>query len=174
MLRLVRGATTSATLVRARLREVEEAMRFASTTHARRDGAYGNGGGAYRNADGRLDASAVEVAASEDVRRVRAWPAGLALLELMAPRAANATGPTTATTNPSAGGRAASAFALRHANMHSFEADRQAWRGTSREYADAGGADLAHKLADVADGVLKMLRNAAERHRRAPPPSTTT
>jgi E3 ubiquitin-protein ligase SHPRH len=97
---------------------------------------------------------------------VRALPAGLALLELMAPRAANATGPTTATTNPSAGGRAASAFALRHANMHSFEADRQAWRGTSREYADAGGADLAHKLADVADGVLKILRNAAERHRR--------
>ena len=166
MLRLVRGATTSATLVRARLREVEEAMRFASTTHARRDGTYGNGGGAYRNADGRLDASAVEAAASEDVRRVRALPAGLALLELMAPRAANATGPTTATTNPSAGGRAASAFALRHANMHSFEADRQAWRGTSREYADAGGADLAHKLADVADGVLKILRNAAERHRR--------
>ena len=165
LLRLVRGATTSATLVRARLREVEEAMRFASTTHARRDGAYA-GGGAYRNADGRLDASAVEAAASEDVRRVRALPAGLALLELMAPRAANATGPTTTTTNPSAGGRAASAFALRHANMHSFEADRQAWRGTSREYADAGGADLAHKLADVADGVFKMLRIAAERHRR--------
>ena len=98
---------------------------------------------------------------------MRALPAGLALLELMAPRETNASGPTAARRSaPSAGGRAASAFALRNADMRSFEADRQAWRGTSREYADAGGADLAHKLADVADGLLKILRNAAERHRR--------
>ena len=81
--------------------------------------------------------------------------------ELMAPREANASGPTAARRSaPSAGGRAASAFALRNADMRSFEADRQAWRGTSREYADAGGADLAHKLADAADGLLKILRNA--------------
>jgi len=171
LLRMVRGATTSATLVRARLRDVEEAMRHASTSGAPRDGQVGrlaNGASlSFRDAAGQLDASAVEAAAAEDVRRVRALPAGLALLELMAPREANASGPTAARRSaPSAGGRAASAFALRNADMRSFEADRQAWRGTSREYADAGGADLAHKLADVADGLLKILRNAAERHRR--------
>ena len=171
LLRMVRGATTSATLVRARLRDVEEAMRHASTSGAPRDGHVGrwaNGASlSFRDAAGQLDASAVEAAAAEDVRRVRALPAGLALLELMAPREANASGPTAARRSaPSAGGRAASAFALRNADMRSFEADRQAWRGTSREYADAGGADLAHKLADVADGLLKILRNAAERHRR--------
>ena len=38
LLRMVRGATTSATLVRARLRDVEEAMRHASTSGAPRDG----------------------------------------------------------------------------------------------------------------------------------------
>ena len=58
------------------------------------------------------------------------------------------------------------AFQLRNADMHSFEADRQAWRGTNREYADAGGADLAHKLASVVDGVFRVLRAAAERHPR--------
>ena len=179
LLRLVRGATTSATLVRARLREVEEAMRFASTSHgARRSGGHATHGSAvaapFRDAAGQLDASAVDAAAAEDVRRVRALPAGLALLELMAPREANASGPTSMGSRGSLprgtaadnGGRAASAFALRNADMRSFEADRHAWRGTSREYADARGADLAHKLADVADGVFKILRNAAERHRR--------
>ena len=171
LLRLVRGATTSAALVRARLRDVEEALRFASTSTTRRGGhAAGRfaGSASFRDAAGQLDASAVEAAAAEDVRRVRALPAGLALLELMAPRGANASGPTSRAGGGAgaAGGRAASAFALRNADMHSFEADRQAWRGTSREYADARGADLAHKLADVADGVFKMLRSASERHRR--------
>jgi hypothetical protein len=31
-----------------------------------------------------------------------------------------------------------SAFQLRNRDMHTFEARQQAWRGTSREYADAG------------------------------------
>jgi hypothetical protein len=30
------------------------------------------------------------------------------------------------------------AFQLRNRDMHTFEARQQAWRGTSREYADAG------------------------------------
>jgi hypothetical protein len=68
--------------------------------------------------------------------------------------------------SPADTGRVASAFALRNANMLSFEADRQAWRGTSRTYADAGGADLAHKLAVVADGVFKLLRAAWDRDHR--------
>lgn len=169
LLRLVRGATTSATLVRSRLREVEEAMRAASTsvTTSGRGGRANHGG--FRDSAGQLNASAVEAAASADVDRVRALPAGLALLELMAPREANVSGPVAAARVSTAAvdtGRAASAFQLRNANMHSFEAGRQAWRGTSREYADAGGADLAHKLADVADGLFKILRNASERDKR--------
>ena len=58
------------------------------------------------------------------------------------------------------------AWQLRNADMHSFEAARQQWRGTAREYADAGGADLAHKLASVVDGVFRILRGAEERHPR--------
>ena len=58
------------------------------------------------------------------------------------------------------------AFQLRNANMRSFEADRQAWRGTSREYADAGGAELARKLAGVTESVHKALRAHADRAAR--------
>ena len=39
----------------------------------------------------------------------------------------------------------------------------QAWRGTSREYADAGGSDLAHKLAAVCGNVFKLLAKGDER-----------
>ena len=47
--------------------------------------------------------------------------------------------------------------------MHTFEARQQAWRGTSREYADAGGSDLAHKLAAVCGNVFKLLAKGDER-----------
>ena len=36
-------------------------------------------------------------------------------------------------------GSTMTAFQLRNRDMHTFEARQQAWRGTSREYADAGG-----------------------------------
>ena len=110
--------------------------------------------------------SAAEAAAASDFGRVRALPAARALVELMAPREANRTGPTAVAAVAGGSSAAMTAFQLRNADMHSFEADRQAWRGTNREYADAGGADLAHKLASVVDGVFRVLRAAAERHPR--------
>ena len=92
-------------------------------------------------------------------RRARWWNSWL-------PREANRTGPTAVAAVAGGSSAAMTAFQLRNADMHSFEADRQAWRGTNREYADAGGADLAHKLASVVDGVFRVLRAAAERHPR--------
>ena len=102
LLRLVRGATTSATTVRSRLREVEEAMRAASARGAGGRDAAGERGlhGGFRDAHGQLNASAVEAAAAADVDRVRALPAGLALLELMAPREANNSGPVSISHSP--------------------------------------------------------------------------
>lgn len=163
LLRLVRGATTSATLVRGRLRDVDQALRAAAT---RGGGGDGGARAPIRGVDGHLNMSAAEAAAASDFGRVRALPAARALVELMAPREANRTGPAAVAAAAGGSSAAMTAFQLRNANMHSFEADRQAWRGTNREYADAGGADLAHKLASVADGVFRVLRAAAERHPR--------
>ena len=163
LLRLVRGATTSATLVRGRLRDVDQALRAAAT---RGGGGDGGARAPIRGVDGHLNMSAAEAAAASDFGRVRALPAARALVELMAPREANRTGPTAVAAVAGGSSAVMTAFQLRNADMHSFEADRQAWRGTNREYADAGGADLAHKLASVVDGVFRVLRAAAERHPR--------
>ena len=100
LLRLVRGAvsffsifvwairmtrvfclqTTSATLVRSRLRDVDQALRAAATS--------GNAGGGTgivtrHRVTGEVDISAAEAAADVDFSRVRALPAGAALVELM-------------------------------------------------------------------------------------------
>lgn len=153
LLRLVRGATTSATLVRSRLRDVDAALRAAATSaHP----------GSNRRADTGGVLSGAQIAADAAVGRVRALPVAQALVELMAPREAN-DARRTAQGSARGGTAAASAWQLRNADMHSFEAARQAWRGTSRQYADAGGSDLAHKIASVAGNVVRVVRAALER-----------
>ena len=72
--------TTSATLVRSRLRDVDQALRAAATS--------GNAGGGTgivtrHRVTGEVDISAAEAAADVDFSRVRALPAGAALVELM-------------------------------------------------------------------------------------------
>ncbi len=176
LLGLVRGATTSATLVRRRLRDVDRLLRAAATARGtRRDGTRtdgeltpgaGRGGFAVRGADGALNAEAVDEAAAADASRVRAMRPGAALVELMTPREANDRLESANDRSLSAAPGTQTAFQLRNANMRSFEADRQAWRGTSREYADAGGAELARKLAGVTESVHKALRAHADRAAR--------
>ena len=174
LLRLVRGATTSATLVRARLRDVDQALRAAATAlggvgGGRGDGDGGSlaGGGFATRARGGLaggvDVSAAEAAADADFCRVRALPAGAALVELMTARDAQEVRVSRQGDASGASGAALSAFQLRNRDMHTFEARQQAWRGTSREYADAGGSDLAHKLAAVCGNVFKLLAKGDER-----------
>lgn len=174
LLRLVRGAvsffsifvwairmtrvfclqTTSATLVRSRLRDVDQALRAAATS--------GNAGGGTgivtrHRVTGEVDISAAEAAADVDFSRVRALPAGAALVELMVSlflfsdrlpiltfcfiqTARDAQEVRQSRQNQADNtGSTMSAFQLRNRDMHTFEARQQAWRGTSREYADAGG-----------------------------------
>ena len=154
LLRLVRGAvsfffnlrmgdssdvvfclqTTSATLVRSRLRDVDQALRAAATA-----GNAGGGGGIVtrHRVTGEVDISAAEAAADVDFSRVRALPAGAALVELMTARDAQEV--RQSRQNQADTGSTMTAFQLRNRDMHTFEARQQAWRGTSREYADAGG-----------------------------------
>ncbi|ACO67442.1 SNF2 super family [Micromonas commoda] len=171
LLRLVRGATTSATLVRSRLRDVDQALRAAATAPGgvggagHGDGVNGRGAGGLRNRGlaGTVDVSAAEAAADADFCRVRALPAGAALVELMTARDAQEVRVARQGDASGASGAALSAFQLRNRDMHTFEASVQAWRGTSREYADAGGSDLAHKLAAVCGNVFKLLAKGDER-----------
>ena len=179
LLRLVRGATTSATLVRSRLRDVDQALRAAATSSRGGTNGAGDGAGRYGELPGRgpagglrnrglagtVDVSAAEAAADADFCRVRALPAGAALVELMTARDAQEVRVARQgdASGGSRSGAALSAFQLRNRDMHTFEARQQAWRGTSREYADAGGSDLAHKLAAVCGNVFKLLAKGDER-----------
>ena len=86
---------------------------------------------------GEVDISAAEAAADVDFSRVRALPAGAALVELMTARDAQEV--RQSRQNQTDTGSTMTAFQLRNRDMHTFEARQQAWRGTSREYADAGG-----------------------------------
>ena len=127
--------TTSATLVRSRLRDVDQALRAAATS-----GNAGGGGGIVtrHRVTGEVYISAAEAAADVDFSRVRALPAGAALVELMTARDAQEVRQSRQNQADNTGSTM-TAFQLRNRDMHTFEARQQAWRGTSREYADAGG-----------------------------------
>ena len=140
--------------MRSRLRDVDQALRAAATS-----GNAGGGAGIVtrHRVTGEVDISAAEAAADVDFSRVRALPAGAALVELMVSlflfsdrlpiltfcfiqTARDAQEVRQSRQNQADNtGSTMSAFQLRNRDMHTFEARQQAWRGTSREYADAGG-----------------------------------
>ena len=138
--------------MRSRLRDVDQALRAAATS-----GNAGGGAGIVtrHRVTGEVDISAAEAAADVDFSRVRALPAGAALVELMVSlflfsdclpiltfcfiQTARDAQEVRQSRQNQADTGPLTAFQLRNRDMHTFEARQQAWRGTSREYADAGG-----------------------------------
>jgi E3 ubiquitin-protein ligase SHPRH len=103
LMRLVRSASTSATLVRSHLKEIDAILRAAATQAAVLGGRAGaaavlgyEGRGGHRvrgdAGGGGLNLFAAEAAAEVDFGRVRALHPAQALVELMQPREANAGG----------------------------------------------------------------------------------
>ena len=147
LLRLVRGATTSATPVRGRLRDVD--LRAAAALELARDDVAGRA--RIRQGDARraFNMSAAEAAAASDFGRVRALSWRARWRNRMAPREANrASHGKNATVARRMGG-----VTVQLATPTCTPSRRIARRGAGRTAsdADAGGADLAHKLASVVE-----------------------